>query len=238
MAKQYDRAYYEARQQRTKYSADVVLDAVLAHAAPVHSAVDIGCGVGTWLAALRARGIADVQGVDGPWVDTDLLNIPVEQFKRVNLSLGEAVALGRRYDLAISLEVAEHLGKDRAEPFVETLTECADQVLFSAAIPGQGGSRHLNEQWQSYWAGLFARHGYLQYDCIRPRIWNDERMPYWYRQNTFFYVRRDTPAAAHVLRTLGAPIASGPVDVVHPRLFEKRARRKRRLSERLRTLFQ
>lgn len=227
MGKRYTRDYYEARQRRTRYSARVITDILLQHCAPVRSAVDVGCGVGTWLAELADKGVAEIQGVDGPWVEQDLLVIPTDRFLRANL--GEPVNLPRRYDLAISLEVAEHLPCERAEGFVTMLTGFADQVLFSAAIPKQGGGRHINERWQSWWVELFAARGYDVHDFIRARIWNDEQMPYWYRQNTLFFSRRG-------LALPGMPAAGGasmPLDVVHPVLFEMRARRRRRLRERL-----
>lgn len=227
MGKRYTRDYYEARQQRTRYSARVITDILLQHCAPVHSAVDVGCGVGTWLAELSDKGVAEIQGVDGPWVEQDLLVIPPDRFLRANL--GEPVTLPRRYDLAISLEVAEHLPCERAEGFVAMLTGFADQVLFSAAIPKQGGGRHINERWQSWWVELFSACGYDVHDFIRARIWNDEQMPYWYRQNTLFFSRRGLALPA--MPPAGG--ASMPLDVVHPVLFEMRARRRRRLRERL-----
>lgn len=231
MAKTYSRDYYTERQRRTQYSARVILDIVLEHCGEVSSAVDVGCGVGTWLSVLADKGVADIQGVDGPWVEQDLLVIPVDRFLRTNL--GEPFSLPRRYDLAISLEVAEHLPPQRAEGFVATLTGLADRVLFSAAVPRQGGERHINEQWQSYWVRLFDALGYDVHDFIRSRIWNDEQMPYWYRQNTLFFTRRGLalPVAAG-----GAPGAM-PLDVVHPFLFLKRVKpRPRRLPDRLRSL--
>lgn len=221
--KKYDRAYYEQRQKRTEYSAAAILDIVLRQAAPVASAVDVGCGVGTWLRELQSRGIEDIQGIDGPWVESNLLCIPQDKFRRANLGAGEIPQVDRRFDLAISLEVAEHLGPELAERFVALLTGLSDQVLFSAAVPGQGGPRHLNEQWQSYWAGLFDRQRYALFDMVRPRIWHDDRMPYWYRQNAFLYVRRGTDALAHVERHAAATPA-GPLDLVHPVLFKKRMR--------------
>jgi SAM-dependent methyltransferase len=222
-SKKYDRAYYEQRQQRTEYSAAAILEIVLRQAAPVASAADVGCGVGTWLRELQSRGVEDIQGIDGPWVESSLLCIPQEKFRRVNLGAGEIPPIERRFDLAISLEVAEHLGADLAERFVALLTGLSDQVLFSAAVPGQGGGRHLNEQWQSYWAGLFAREQYALFDVIRPRVWNDDRMPYWYRQNMFLYVRRGSPSFA-LVEQRAAATPTGPLDIVHPVLFRKRSR--------------
>lgn len=232
--KTYDREYYQERQRRTKYSARVILEILLQQCAPVGSAVDVGCGVGTWLSVLAEKGVSDIQGVDGPWVEQDLLVIPADRFRRTNL--GEPLRLGRRYDLAISLEVAEHLPPDRAEGFIAMLTDLSDQVLFSAAVPRQGGSRHLNERWQSYWARLFDARGYDVHDFIRARIWNDEQMPYWYRQNTLFFTRRGTTAQGRMeARRTGAAVM--PLDVVHPFLFLKRVKPRRpRLKDRLRGL--
>lgn len=231
MAKTYSRDYYEERQRRTQYSARVILEIVLEHCGPIGSAVDVGCGVGTWLSVLADKGVTDVQGVDGPWVEQDLLVIPADRFMRTNL--GEPFSLPRRYDLAISLEVAEHLPPQRADGFVTTLTDLSDRVLFSAAVPRQGGERHINEQWQSFWVKLFAARGFDVHDFIRSRIWNDEQMPYWYRQNTLFFARRGLALSA-AAATAPSPM---PLDVVHPFLFLKRVKpRKRRLPDRLRSL--
>ena len=97
--------------------------------------------------------------------------------------------LNDAFDLAISMEVAEHLPERCAEPFVESLTRLADVVLFSAAVPFQGGIGHVNEQWGSYWVALFRNRGYTAVDIIRKRIWNDDQIPYWYRQNTLLFVK-------------------------------------------------
>src|SRR5699024_10679550 len=112
----------------------------------VHSAVDVGCGVGTWLSVLAAWGVKDIQGYDGDWIDTALLEIPAAHFSSRNLT--EALAPpAARFDLAMSLEVAEHLPASAARTFVKSLTAQSDFVLFSAAVPHQGGRHHVNEQW-------------------------------------------------------------------------------------------
>jgi hypothetical protein len=163
----YPQEFYASMRDKTTYSANTILDIVLQRIPAVHSAVDVGCGVGNWLAVLREKGATEIQGLDGSWVDQDLLAIPRSNFKQVDLSRS-AIELPRRYDLAISLEMAEHLPPDRAEEFVTSLTALSDYVLFSAAIPFQGGINHLNEQWQHYWADLFAARGYGVHDFIRP----------------------------------------------------------------------
>jgi len=100
------------------------------------------------------------------------------------------LTLNRKYDLAISLEVAEHLPEQFADLFVKTLILHSDIILFSAAIPGQGGQNHLNEQWPDYWIEKFSKHGYFFHDLIRPLIWNNKKVDYWYKQNTFLVTKK------------------------------------------------
>ena len=200
----YTHEFYATRDKATRYSAETMLGLVLKRIGPVRSAVDVGCGVGTWLSVLRDRNVEDIQGYDGPWVERELLEIPPECFEQVELSHALPI-ITRRYDLAISLEVAEHLPAEKAAAIVKMLTVLSDSVLFSAAIPGQGGTGHINEQWPKYWIKLFEAHGYGVDDSIRPQTWNDSKIPVWYRQNTLVFIKADE---------------SMPVlDLVHPELY-------------------
>lgn len=211
MAKYRDQ-FFRNRHESTVYAAEAVLRHVVPALPPVHSAVDVGCGVGTWLSVLARQGVEQVQGLDGPWVDTANLVIPAASFAHQDLR--QDLDLGRRFDLAISLEVAEHLPPDRAPGFVAWLTRLADFVLFSAATPRQGGRNHFNEQWQDYWAGIFQGQGYVPVDCIRPRIWDDARIATWYRQNLLLYVRQER------LGDLRVPVPPpAPLSIVHPEVF-------------------
>src|SRR5690606_7975348 len=116
------------------------------------------------------------------------LKIPAANFRRAPLD--QPLDVKRRFDLAISLEVAEHLPAERAAGFVVELVALAPVVLFSAAIPGQGGVNHINEQWPAYWASLFDRMGFAPIDIFRQAIWNDNRVAWWYKQNLVLYVDR------------------------------------------------
>ena len=126
-------------------------------------------------------------GVDGPWVQRDKLLSSSIDFRAVDLE--HLTALEGKYDLCISLEVAEHLSESRAKPFVDMLCDVSDVVLFSAAVPNQGGNHHVNEQWPSYWAKLFWDNGYVGVDIFRGQLWNNEEVEWWFRQNVFLYVR-------------------------------------------------
>jgi SAM-dependent methyltransferase len=184
---------YATLRRRSRSSADVVLPIAL-ETIPAQSVIDVGCGVGTWLAACEARGLTDYLGIDGDGASASL-DISPDRFRVVDLT--QPFGIGRTFDLAMSLEVAEHLPAASATHFVTELTTLAPAVLFSAAIPGQGGTRHINEQWPSYWAGLFQARGYVPMDVIRPRVWDHPDVDWWYQQNTLLYVRTALLNVAH-----------------------------------------
>jgi SAM-dependent methyltransferase len=158
----------------------------------VSSVVDFGCGVGTWLRAFADNGVTDLVGVDGQYIDREQLRIPPEWFIEMDLA-HPAVVRDEPFDLAVSLETAEHLPPATSASLIDTLVRSADHVLFGAAIPGQGGLGHVNERWQPYWAELFASHGYGAIDIVRPKFWNDPDVVCWYPQNTFLYVKGAPP---------------------------------------------
>ena len=128
--------------------------------------------------------------------------------------------LGRRFDLVISLEVAEHLSAAAAERFIASLTRHGPAVLFSAAIPFQGGHHHVNEQFLPYWAELFARHGFRPLDILRARLWNDSEILWWLRQNIVLFAHDGLIAANETLqREADAARLRGPLSVVHPDVY-------------------
>ncbi len=148
--------------------------------------IDVGCGVGAWLQAFGDLGVGDLTGVDGDYIDPKRLLMPAGQFVPHDLRLS-LPALGR-FDLAVCVEVAEHLPRERSADFVRDLTSLAPVVLFSAAIPLQGGLGHVNEREAADWIDLFGRHGYVMFDAIRPMIWCDDRVAWWYRQNLVLFL--------------------------------------------------
>lgn len=212
MAKRlYGKTYHADRNARTRYAADTVLKHVFSWH-DIESVCDVGCGVGTWLAASKALGARRIKGFDGPWVDKDAITIDKNEFQEFDLA--KPLPRDEKFDLAMSLEVAEHLDPARAESLVADLCHLSDLVLFSAAIPGQGGTGHKNEQWQSFWAGLFAQHEFSLVDAVRPLIWEDEGIAWWYRQNMLLYVKSQTPSEASLDGQNGAQ--NRYIDIVHP----------------------
>lgn len=153
------------------------------------SVVDMGCGNGAWLALFKECGVSEIRGYDGDYVRKDMLVISEDEFTPFDLT--KKLPVERRYDMAMSLEVAEHLEERLADQFIANITELSDVVLFSASIPGQGGDGHINEQWPSYWRTKFENNGFTCCDCIRDHCWNMEDLDYYYRQNIVLYVKND-----------------------------------------------
>ena len=207
----YDAAYHGALYEGARRSAERVLPLVLDAVHPA-SLVDFGCGSGAWVAAALAAGVEDALGVDGPWVEEATLAIPRERFGAADLS--RPLDLGRRFDLALCLEVGEHLPPEAASPLVHTLCRHAPVVLFSAAVPGQGGEGHLNEAWPEAWAALFDGAGFEGRDALRRRIWHDDAVEPWYRQNLLMFCERGWLAAdpERAVRLEGPR----PAALVHP----------------------
>ena len=217
MPSPYSARYYEGLRDDSERSARVVVPLLLGLLPAARSVVDVGCGAGFWTRVYRERGL-EVLGVDGDIVrDTQLL-IPREDFQRHDLTL--PLRLTRRFDLVNCLEVAEHLPAGRADSFVDDLAALGDVVVFSAAVPGQGGTHHVNEQWPRYWIERFTRAGFVAVDCLRHRIWDEPEVAWWYCQNLFVFVRKERVADHAALMAEARPL---PVDLVHPRGYMKAA---------------
>lgn len=212
----YDERFFEELREGARRSARVIVPILVDRLRP-RSVVDVGCGLGTWLAVFRENGIADVVGIDGDYVDRARLEIPPENF--VPHDLERVVRLGRRFDLAISLEVAEHLPAESAATFIDSLTSLSPFVVFSAAIPFQGGTNHVNEQWPDYWAALFEARGFAPVDCIRREVWSNDDVEWWYAQNILLFVEEARLGASP---GRGIPFQRTPrtqLALVHPRQY-------------------
>ena len=226
----YSRKFFAHLREGSLGSARALVPIVL-NIHPARTMVDIGCGIGGWVKAFDEHDVSGV-GVDGAYVDRNQLLIPADRFVAHDLNRELDVAdLCRRYpnesgrfDLAISLEVAEHLEPQRSESLVRDLCMLADVVLFAAAVPFQGGAGHINERWQSWWAQKFSENGYDPFDVLRRDIWGRGDIAWWYKQNTIFYVKRNSAAHARFTARFGEPAAT-MFDLIHPELFRGKAAR-------------
>jgi len=203
--------FYNQMDKNSQMSVQVILDVLFKTVPSPKSVIDVGAGVGSWVKALTMHGCKRVIAVEGEWVKNAHLQVPLDVYHLHNLE--KPLRMAEKFDLAISLEVAEHLSERRALSFIEDLTLLADIVLFSAAIPGQGGTRHINEQWQQYWVDLFRERRFECFDIIRPHIWDDDRVRFEYRQNMLVFVRQNVAENLGLLRT--SPLIAS---VIHPHI--------------------
>jgi SAM-dependent methyltransferase len=221
---QYDRDYFARHSAGSRAAAEAILPLIWPIARPA-SIVDLGCGTGAWLEVARRMGASEVLGLDFDGSPAAGV-ISSASFRAVDLE-GGLPELARKFDLAICVEVLEHVTPSAGERAVAWLCRHAPLVVFSAAVPLQGGRHHVNEQWLSTWAKPFRRHDFAFYDLIRPRIWGNEGIPFWYRQNTIIAAAVGFPALAGI-----APTPDDNLDVIHPDLWRQMAERYKDLQTR------
>jgi SAM-dependent methyltransferase len=180
----YDGAFFDYISEGSARSARRIAPLLIALASP-RTVLDVGCGAGAWLREWGRLDLDDWMGLDGDYVEAKSLLIPAARFHRQDLS--QPFALGRRFDLVYSFEVAEHIPASSADTFVDNLIGHGDLIAFSAATPGQGGEFHVNEQPYDYWRAKFLSRGYQCFDAVRPQILADREIEPWYRYNMLLF---------------------------------------------------
>lgn len=214
----YTPEFYVWQKEGSVRSAREILPRVFSLIQP-RSVVDIGSGVGSWLSVFQEQGVTDILGVDGDYVDKAQLLIPQDKFKAHDLE--KPLHLDRKFDLGVSLEVAEHIPQEHAGAFIDSLTRHSPVVLFSAAIPAQGGVQHVNERWPSYWAEHFKERGYSPIDVIRREVWDNPNVDWWYAQNILLFAHADAIAENPALQDALSKTYPSQLNMVHPRNYEE-----------------
>jgi hypothetical protein len=221
----YDTAFYDGQVEGSLESARIILSNIKDFFIP-KSIIDIGCGRGTWLTMGREIfGANIVDGIDGAWVSSQNIGCG---FNFIPCELSTSLPnIKNRYDFALCLEVAEHLPNSKSDELVNYLCNISDVILFGAAICGQGGTGHVNEQWQSYWVSKFQKNDFLPWDIIRPKVWGNTSVNWWYSQNTILYINKNSESI-NINFDIIKQLPRMPVyDVGHPLLVEKLKRKAR-----------
>lgn len=194
---------YAAGREGTKRSAERIVPPIYSLLKP-RTVIDVGCGEG-WFAREFAKQGCYVVGIDPAVTPGERDGV---------LFFNDADATSHEHaDLAVCLEVAEHLPADESDELVDALAEVAPLILFSAAIPGQTGHGHINCQWPGYWVSKFMRHGLLVSEDLRWNIWHDTAIEPWYKQNLLLFGEPRT------LIRMGLRVTSLPLPVVHPEIW-------------------
>jgi len=222
MSTPYDKEYYLGLREGSRRSAEVIVPLVCGWIHP-GSVVDVGCGDGTWLSVFRQHGVREILGIDREYVTGEILQIPEEKFLRHDLRV--PLSMDRVFDLVVSLEVAEHLPAEFAETFVDSLARLGPAILFSAAVPFQGGADHFNEQWPDYWVDLFRKKGFVARDPIRKQIWKHADIEWWYSQNILMFMKREYLEERPELQAEWKDTRESQLSIVHPRTFMEMARK-------------
>lgn len=227
----FDPGIYEVIRDGIQRSAKVVVPDLYDLFMP-DSVIDVGGGEGWWGRAFWELG-ADVLVVDETidelgWEHydgrhtfwgrrVDLTDPPLIQ------AHADADVDIRRWDVALCLEVAEHIDEAHSSQLIDWLTDLAPIVVFSAAVPGQGGHGHVNEQWPAYWVEHFERCGFQVSGALRWRYWGNENVEPWYQQNLLVAAnpnRIDPDDWNHAGNVLfGEHAFDDPIAVVHPVTF-------------------
>lgn len=180
----YDNLFYKEMSKSSMSSARFLVPFLMENL-EFSSVIDIGCGDGQFVGQFIQHGIPNVKGIEGKWI-LDSLDKSAATWLEI-ADLTEELIFDSRFDLAICLEVAEHLEEEYADTLIRNLTSASDIVVFSAAIPGQGGTNHVNLQYPIYWAKKFAKHGYFVAWDPRKSLWGNKEVAPWYQQNCLVY---------------------------------------------------
>lgn len=215
----YNDKFYSVQRTGSYDSACEMVPALLDLITP-ESVLDVGCGLGTWLKVFEENGVKDIKGIDGDYVKEEELFIGKSDFVKADLT--KPIDLGRKFGLAISLEVGEHIVGKSSDVFFQNIIRHSDIVFFSAAIPGQGGTNHINEQWQKFWADKFINAGYLPIDTMRRKFWTNETVQTHYIQNALLFVKKSVLEQNINLQHEAELSRDCMISVVHPKTWLSR----------------
>lgn len=225
--KNYTPLYYEGIFEESVKSRDVVFRELFALdlVRPEAVVVDAGCGLGSWGHDLRSKFNLGYIGIDFG-VPADKLVIKEDQYVDHDLRI-PLVPWGIRGDLVLCLEVGEHIEEEHTDTLIDNLCALGDIIVFSAAIPMQGGLHHHTERWQSWWAEKFAKRGYYPFDItdIRTLLRRSSDVCHWYSQNMVIYCKEMTNEG-----DCGPVTTSFELDYVHPKMYENTLRHYRILK--------
>lgn len=190
-AKIYDQKFFNNTFKFENSSAKAFVAILTKHFAP-KSVVDIGCGIGLYLAEFKANNI-EILGCDGsPAAIAD--SLAGDKIKLHDLC--QPLKLNRQFDLCLCLEVAEHLEPAGGQILINTLTDLSHTIIFTAATPGQGPKSlgHINEQLPEYWQKLFEQKNFILNkkltEKIKPEM-AEAKIVWWLTKNLMIFEKHE-----------------------------------------------
>ncbi|MFA5359944.1 MAG: methyltransferase domain-containing protein [Patescibacteria group bacterium] len=183
----YDKKFFD---NTFKFEADSARDftSILIKYFQPKSVIDIGCGVGIYLAEFKKNNIK-ILGYDGSpaAIKGSLVGKKIKLY-----DLCKPLKLKLKFDLCLCLEVAEHLKKKYAKTLVNSLSELSNIIIFTAATPGQGPKSigHINEQPHKYWQKLFEEKNFKLNKKLTEKIRKEminKKVVWWITKNLMIY---------------------------------------------------
>jgi SAM-dependent methyltransferase len=165
----YTRDYYFRNTEGPSVQAAPAFTELLGHEFRPKRVIDVGCGTGALLEAL-ARAGCECVGLEYAAAGLAMCRARGLDVRRFDLERDAWAGGASPFDVAISLEVAEHLPGHAADRYVDLLVRLAPVIVFSAATVGQGGADHVNEQPHGYWIARFEARG-CRYEAEVSRRW-------------------------------------------------------------------
>lgn len=181
----YDKTFYDEPNTRKKLSANHVADIIVDNL-EFESVFDIGCGIGMFICEIRRRG-KEVLGCD--YSEAAIANA-CEGISVFQADVTETISVGRKFDLVLCFEVAEHIAEKFSDQLVDNCVRHSDSILFTAAPPGQGGVGHINEQPYSYWQNKFAARGFVYNEEVSVKLKNtmrEQNVVSWIADNIMYF---------------------------------------------------
>lgn len=212
----YNEDFYSSESKSSTNCANAIVPIVYELFKP-KSIIDIGCGVGSFLNDFSKLGVSKIIGLDGDYVPRNKLLIDEKNFRPTDLT--KPYFNNEQYDIVFSLEVAEHIDSKFSDQFIENMCKYGNIVVFSAAIPFQGGDNHINEQWQSYWVKKFLSNNFKPFDIIRPLVWDNDKIDYWYKQNMIVFANDIAISQYPIFKTITSKSPES-YDIVSPTIFK------------------
>ncbi len=219
-------------------SAEIIIPDILDLIKP-KSVLDLGCGIGNWLSVFMKHKVEKLIGIDGLHAKSQFI-LDSKYFIDTDFELNDNLKelFHGKVDLAISLEVAEHLTEKTGKKIVDFLCAKSDVIIFSAAVPNQTGENHINEQHPSYWQELFEEKGFVFYDIFRQKYWNNPQVKWWYKQNMFLVAKKGV-LDSHTFPTFQGDLRIHPEMLdMHLHEFEEFKRQsKRGIKQKIKKIF-
>lgn len=187
----YSNEYVKQLDNASLPSSRIIAKSIIENFKP-QSVADVGCGTGALLFSLTELGVNRTFGLEYSdwglkWCKNRSLNVKQFDLRK------EKMVKYDRFDLVCSLEVGEHLPDTLADVYVNAIVALGDIVLFSAAIPGQGGTNHINEQPNSYWITKFAAAGFIHDATLSMLLrseWSKTDIAWYYAKNVMVFRKK------------------------------------------------